>query len=62
MLAILEGHDEVLICEVVDGQPILANHFAEDTGRDREDYSCRLVEPPIVVTPGRPDVDEEKRL
>ena len=48
MLALFTGKSEVIVCEVINGQPILAGYFDGD-GRDEDDYDFALVEGPVKV-------------
>ncbi len=63
MLAIFEdGCGEVLICEVdTEGTPITEGYFKGDS-REKNNYDLKLVEGPIMVTPGSLKTEPERIL
>lgn len=62
MLSMTEGNGEVIVCEIIDGMPVgLEEYFTEECGRDREDFTTKLVDAPILIA-ARCDLDVQAEV
>lgn len=61
MLGVFTGGTEVIVCEVIQGEP-QTNEFFDEDERKKEDFSFALVEAPVRVQAGALSVEPERIL